>query len=81
MARNRTRTSTNQQAVVTPLFRMVFFTVTALTLILFLAYVGLVLWLKHPDSQQSTLMDFCSMTSAFGFGGIFGLLGGKATEL
>jgi hypothetical protein len=60
---------------------MVFITVTIITLLLFFIYVGLVMGLKHPDPQQSTLMDYCSGISAFGFGAIFGLMGGKAMEL
>lgn len=71
----------SHRTTVTPVFRMVFRTVTVITLLIFFVYVGLVLFLKHPDSQASSLMDYCSMTSAFGFGGLIGLLGGKATEL
>ncbi len=81
MTEDRSATIAEQRALVTPLFRLVFITVTVLTLLLFFVYAGLALLLGHPDPQQSTLMDFCSGTSAFGFGGIFGLMGGKAMDL
>jgi hypothetical protein len=68
-----------QLGVVTPRFRLVFFSVLGLTVTLFLVDMILVLALHNPSTEAQNLMDLCSRLATIGFGAIIGLLGGKAT--
>lgn len=70
---------TEQIGVVTPRFRLVFFTVLGCTSGLLLVDLTLALALSHPSAAAQSLMDLCSRLVAIGFGAIIGLLGGKAT--
>lgn len=70
----------NNKLNVTPTFRLVFSTVLGLTLISGAASF----WLASYDkltTQQIRVFESCSTTWQMGVGAIFGLLGGKATDL
>ncbi len=61
-------------------FQQVFFTVVGLTLI----SGGTSLWLaskEHLSPEQNRVFESSSATWQMGIGAVFGLLGGKATEL
>jgi hypothetical protein len=65
---------------VTPVFRLVFSTVVGITLLC----GGVSCWLassKELTSQQNRVFETSSATWQMGVGAIFGLLGGKATDL
>jgi hypothetical protein len=63
---------------ITPLFRLVFFSVLGLTVLSILMNFGLVMWIDNPTDSAKTLMESCSTGWKLGFGAIVGLVGGKA---
>ncbi len=73
----RHQQSTDTVAVVTPLFKLVFFSVLAFTVAAF-ATDGLTALLLHkPDTQAQDFLTLCTNVTTGGFGAIVGLLAGK----
>lgn len=62
----------------TPLFKMVFLTITGLTVLAFAANLILVLVLDKPGDEAKSFLELCSTISKMGFAAIVGLIGGKA---
>ena len=67
---------------ITPAFKFkhIFFTVVGLTLL----SGGTALWLASQDQlspQQTQVFESCSTTWQTGIGAVFGLLGGKVTDV
>ncbi|MGQ5592815.1 hypothetical protein ACUJ8N_11315 [Streptomyces sp. ESR1.13] len=68
----------NNQSDLTPRFKLIFWTVVALTVLSLI--LNVVLSLLAGDSAQVTAAsEACSTTFKMGFGAIVGLIGGKAT--
>ncbi|GAA2137817.1 hypothetical protein GCM10009760_18640 [Kitasatospora kazusensis] len=68
-------------AKVTPLFRLVFFSVLGLTIACLVASVWITVAVKNPNDQAKQLLDNLATIEKLGFGGILGLLGGKSSAL
>lgn len=67
-------------STVTPLFRLIFFTVLALTVAFAAAHFVLVLMMPEPTPQAIALMGAASDAWQSGLGAIFGLMGGQAAS-
>jgi len=65
--------------VVTPTFKMIFFTVVALTVLAGLAQVGLAVMYENPTINQQAVFEGMGFAWKSGIGAIFGLLTGKVT--
>lgn len=63
---------------VSPLFKLVFLSVTALTVLLLLLHVALAVGLESPSTTQQELIDTVQTAWQVGFSGMLGLIGGKA---
>jgi hypothetical protein len=64
---------------VAPLFKMVFLSVLALTVLFFFVQVAFVIAGTDGSSAQS-LENACATAWQLGFGGLVGLIGGKAAS-
>lgn len=67
-----------ESVVITSHFKMIWLTVTSLTLSLAVADVMLAIIFKNPSGSEQQAMTMCDTFAGMGFGGIFGLLSGKA---
>jgi hypothetical protein len=65
---------------ITPVFKLVFFTVLGLTLLSGATSLCLATQ-SSLSAQQNRIFESCSTTWQMGVGAIFGLLGSKATDL
>lgn len=63
---------------VTPVFKLIFLSVLAITLCALALNVILVVCIDSPNDQAKSLIDTCSTIVKTGFGAIVGLVGGKA---
>lgn len=70
--------SDTSRIVISSHFKMVWLTITALTLLLTLADLAMSIMLKHPTLAAQNAITMCDNVSKLGYGAIFGLLGGKA---
>jgi hypothetical protein len=66
---------------VSPHFKYAFFGVLGLTLITFAVSIWVSLAVGHPDSNVNNLIITTDTMYKIGFGGIVGLLGGRAATL
>jgi hypothetical protein len=64
--------------VVTPMFRLVFFTVLGQTVLSLAASFGLAIWADPTKDATKSLLETCSTTWKMGFSAIIELIGGKA---
>ena len=62
-----------------PYFKLIFFTVTILTVLSLGVVVGVVIAGSDSDASKN-LLESCSTTFKMGFGAIIGLIGGKLTS-
>lgn len=76
--RAQTAAHVTNTATVTPVFKLVFLTVLALTVVALLLNVALVVSIDNPNDQAKSLIETCSTIVKAGFGAIVGLIGGKA---
>lgn len=67
-----------ESVIITSHFKMVWLTMTALTLCLAATDVLLAIVLKNPSGAQQQAMTMCDTFAGMGFGAIFGLLSAKA---
>lgn len=74
----RQRPGSTRQIVISSHFKMVWLTITALTLVLTFADLAMSIMLKHPTVAAQNAITMCDNVSKLGYGAIFGLLGGKA---
>ncbi|MFD8749388.1 hypothetical protein ACFV0O_00150 [Kitasatospora sp. NPDC059577] len=65
---------------ITPVFRLVFFSVLGLTVASLVTTVWLVLAVHDPNDQAKSLVENLLTIAKLGVGAIFGLLGGKAVK-
>lgn len=63
---------------ISPVFKLVFLTVLALTVLSLVAAVFLS-FIDPPTEERSRLIETCSTTWKMGFGAVVGLIGGKTT--
>jgi uncharacterized membrane protein len=63
---------------ISPHFKMVFLTVTAITGVFFLANLAIVLGVHNPTDQMKSFVTTTTALYQAGFGAIVGLIGGKA---
>jgi hypothetical protein len=71
-------TSQTESVIITSYFKMVWLTMTALTLSLAATDVLLAILLKNPSGSAQQAMTMCDTFAGMGFGAIFGLISGKA---
>jgi hypothetical protein len=71
-------TTTIDVTRLTPLFKLVFLTVTGLTVLAFAVNMVLVLVMNEPSAEAKSFLELCSTISKMGFAAIVGLVGGKA---
>ena len=62
----------------TPIFKLIFITVIALTILSLVVSIYLVT-MPNSSDEAKRLVETCSTTYKLGFGAIVGLIGGKAT--
>ncbi len=67
------------EITLTPIFKLVFVTVTGLTLLSLLISVSMSICINSPNGTQLELIQTCSGTWKMGFAAVLGLVGGKAT--
>jgi hypothetical protein len=59
-------------------FKMIWLTITGLTLMLALADILLSVLIKNPTTSTQQAIAMCDTFAKVGFGGIFGMVGAKA---
>jgi hypothetical protein len=64
-----------------PVFKLVFSSVLAITLLSLMLDLALVLVVQHPSDGATSLMDACLTIVKTGFGAVVGLVGGSATQM
>jgi hypothetical protein len=62
---------------ISPHFKMVFLTITAITAAFFLVNLAIVLFVHSPTDQMRSFMATTTTLYQAGFGAIVGLIGGK----
>ena len=74
-------TASNGQVVAVdrPLFKLVFLTVTALTVLTLGISVLLAVFVSKPDASVASTIDATATVYKIGFGALAGLLGGKVS--
>jgi hypothetical protein len=76
---SRAKASTAQsQVVISAHFKMIWITITSLTLLLLFADIAMSLLVKHPTNSAQQAIGMCDTFAKVGFGVIFGMLGTKA---
>ena len=81
---NRAGSGQHKQSVAMPEviigahFKMIWITITGLTIMLALADVLLSVLIKNPTSSAQQAIAMCDTFAKVGFGGIFGMIGAKA---
>lgn len=68
-----------EEAVVSPRFKLVLLCVLGLTVLCFLAYLGLAIFGNDDAEAQNSFRSMCDFGFKAGFGAILGLLGGKVS--
>ncbi|WP_381802139.1 hypothetical protein [Streptomyces niveus] len=65
-----------QETTVTAHFKMIFICVLVITLLAFVVFVLVGIFIKEPTKRAQNVSAICATISQMGFGAIFGLLGG-----
>src|SRR5690348_5588896 len=75
---SRAKTSAVPQVIIGTHFKMIWITITGLTLLLLFADIAMSLLVKHPNNSAQQAIGMCDTFAKVGFGVIFGMLGTKA---
>ena len=59
-------------------FKMIWITITSLSMILAMTDILLSVLIKHPNPASQQAIAMCDSFAKVGFGGIFGMIGAKA---
>jgi hypothetical protein len=59
-------------------FKMIWITITGLTIMLAFADILLSILIQHPTAAAQQAISMCDSFAKVGFGGIFGMIGAKA---
>jgi hypothetical protein len=59
-------------------FKMIWLTITTLTIMLAFADILLSVLIQHPTATAQQAISMCDSFAKVGFGGIFGMIGAKA---
>lgn len=73
------KSATVTEITISPVFKLVFLTVTGLTLLSIITSILMCVFIDNPSGIQLDLITTCSGTWKMGFAAILGLIGGKAT--
>ena len=80
-SRSRANTHDGKSApevIISPHFKMIWLTITGLTVLLAFADILLSLLVKNPTASMQQAIAMCDNFAKVGFGAIFGMLGAKA---
>ena len=77
---NPSASSDAENVVITSHFKMIWLTITALTLCLAAADILLAVLVAHPNGSEQQAMTMCDTFAGMGFGAIFGLISAKAVK-
>ncbi|EST25807.1 hypothetical protein [Streptomyces roseochromogenus] len=75
-----TATDTAAVTTVTAHFKLVFLSVTLITVLTLAASLYIGIFVEKPTEAAKSAMDTCSTLANLGFGAMVGLLGGKAVN-
>jgi hypothetical protein len=77
-AGTKLRWHTRRQVTVSSHFKMVFWTITAITVLSFVASIAMAMAWGQPNANQQSVFEGAGWAWKVGFGALVGLLGGKS---
>lgn len=77
-AGSRSKAAAIPEVVIGSHFKMIWLTITGLTIMLALADILLSVLIQHPTAAAQQAISMCDSFAKVGFGGIFGMIGAKA---
>jgi hypothetical protein len=78
VAKSAQKSSSVPDVIIGTHFKMIWLTITGLTLMLALADILLSVLIRSPNSSTQQAIAMCDTFATVGFGGIFGMIGAKA---